>query len=99
MKKKNLALIPLFAVVLAGCAPQTTGVSYAGQDPCEWAKQNLINEMQHNPCAGIFGLSARCVEGRIARISAEQANVRALCTEYEQKESGAWACAEGHSCK
>ncbi|MGI9298475.1 MAG: hypothetical protein ACR2QC_11360 [Gammaproteobacteria bacterium] len=97
MKTKTLSLT-IAAVLLAGCSDLSSGnfkgIPYAGGDICEWAKQNLIATQQ----AFNDGELDRNYGWAERQLKQAQRTVIASCHTEEEKD-GAWACAEGHSCK
>ena len=91
--------------------PDVPGAPYAGGDVCEWAKQNLVlanqyaqtyGQESYKPGAGLYGyaLPRRLTDRAIAaqnNLKAAQMNIATSCA--DSGDDGAWACAEGHSCK
>ena len=90
---KNAVLFALFATVLVvGCSSSLKGVPYSGGDVCKWAKQNLaVMQQQYNELIIPPGTA-------LSKLRSAQGTVVASC-HTEEEDGGAWACAEGHSCK
>lgn len=93
-------------------AADSASIPYAGGDVCEWAKKNLVvatQQFHRYQNETYYDLGADLAPGKSAwqptkraiaaanNLRVAQANIATSCA--DSGKGGAWACAEGHSCK
>ena len=99
MNIKTFPIVIGICFTFAGCGfiPQTAAIPIDAADPCEYAKQVVVQadkRYRERDIAARWSKDARAEELAQAR-----ATMRSLCEAEDKDESESWACAEGHSCR